>query len=881
MVVGNAQFLSFILILFAAGSAPAATYHVAADGSDERTAAQANSQTTPWKTLERVSRHVFKPGDTLLLRSGDEFPGRLVLMQDTSLDWNSPLVVSRYGDRNLPRPKISGMDPIKGWVPSDRKPGAWEAQTAYGFAIAKFLVEGKAQPAARFPAEGWAPMRRPEADTAFVAEGIPAGDLTGAWIHIRSTPWNIDGRRIASIDASGRVVLASKALRTLNDGWGWFLSGNPGFITRRGHWAHDSATGRFWWMPSAGVDPNSVSTTVSVRDCGIYMPPGAREVTIMNLDFEGQSTAGICGQPGAKRIRVWSVRVRNTDQWGIKLYGTGHQVIGTKVEDAVTGGIMVLGPDALLEHDTVLRIGDPESFGPRVHAGECCGGRGIQVNGDRSILRRSRISWTGWSGVHFRGKRQVIEENHIDSALQVSNDGGGLYAFSLDWADSSGEGTKVRRNIVLDSKGDPSGSTFPRRGHGIYLDLALARMEMRGNFVSGCNYGVLYHGNREDRLVANALVGNDVHIKVFRDSLLSTDMAGNLVDSNLFVSRQGEIYHDIELLVPNPPAPLSFRGNVVCRDDLLQASCQRDGRVLWQLDRSAPVDKRLSVEMASAQKSIDWVAWPPEKVRLDRNTGDTLVLRMQDLKSSLPAVRLVYSAGQSVAKGETWLVEFAVQGGGFGGSVVPKILQSRSPFSQLAQGAEMDLSSDWNRYRSIVRIDRPDSSVRFDLLFQMEDSLVRITRPSWRRVVDHDGALKPLSTVVYATSKSAIPYDLGVGNWIDPEGRAISRDGVLEPFAFRVAFLNSPIAKTRVLGQPVYRLRRLSAGRIGVPSSHNGAKLRSVRIIAPSGRVMETHAIPDSLGSHLEIPVPSGAGVYFVESRYDSSQRFTLAIPQY
>ena len=71
-------------------------YYISSLGNDT------NSGTfiEPWKTLERVSRQTFNPGDSVLFCSGDRFDGHLCINGSGSA--SSPIVIGSYGTGNKP-----------------------------------------------------------------------------------------------------------------------------------------------------------------------------------------------------------------------------------------------------------------------------------------------------------------------------------------------------------------------------------------------------------------------------------------------------------------------------------------------------------------------------------------------------------------------------------------------------------------------------------------------------------------------------------------------------------------------------------------------------------------------------------------------------------
>ena len=72
----------------------ASTYYVSTAGND----ATAGTVTAPWRTLARVNATVLHPGDSVLLRGGDTFPGGLNFDASDAGTATQPIVVTSYGN---------------------------------------------------------------------------------------------------------------------------------------------------------------------------------------------------------------------------------------------------------------------------------------------------------------------------------------------------------------------------------------------------------------------------------------------------------------------------------------------------------------------------------------------------------------------------------------------------------------------------------------------------------------------------------------------------------------------------------------------------------------------------------------------------------------
>ena len=94
-----------LLLLFAfATPLGAADYHVSNRGHDD---ADGLTATNAWRSLERVNRTVFQPGDRLLFESGGQWTG--FLRPQGSGVQDQPIRLGRYGDGSLPRLTATGV----------------------------------------------------------------------------------------------------------------------------------------------------------------------------------------------------------------------------------------------------------------------------------------------------------------------------------------------------------------------------------------------------------------------------------------------------------------------------------------------------------------------------------------------------------------------------------------------------------------------------------------------------------------------------------------------------------------------------------------------------------------------------------------------------
>jgi hypothetical protein len=97
------------------------TYYVSNAGNDDKSG---TSPDDAWKTIDRVNRQAFSPGDGILFRRGDTWRETLHLNSSGTTDqW---IVYGAYGDGDKPR--ILGSEQAVGWTQA--APDIWQSATA-------------------------------------------------------------------------------------------------------------------------------------------------------------------------------------------------------------------------------------------------------------------------------------------------------------------------------------------------------------------------------------------------------------------------------------------------------------------------------------------------------------------------------------------------------------------------------------------------------------------------------------------------------------------------------------------------------------------------------------------------------------------------------
>lgn len=249
-------------------------YHFSPAGNDSRSALQAGSAQTPWKSLSKLGEVVLKPGDSILLERGGVW--RETLRLGASGTEAMPILISSYGS-GARLPEIRGSEIVRG--------GGGVERTTKLPAMAKGLfLEGRPVPMSRYPDTGWLVATSVEGDSALSSSALPGKDWVGASVHVRASMWGLGTLRVRS-SQGGRISFTGAM--GLPDSVRFYMGNHPaGMVAGSGRWwssARDSSL--HWTLPGAATD---APLEAAVREYGIRLPPGKTSglVELFQDDFQ-------------------------------------------------------------------------------------------------------------------------------------------------------------------------------------------------------------------------------------------------------------------------------------------------------------------------------------------------------------------------------------------------------------------------------------------------------------------------------------------------------------------------------------------------------------------------------------------------------------------
>ncbi|MBE0582573.1 MAG: right-handed parallel beta-helix repeat-containing protein, partial [Desulfofustis sp.] len=415
-------------VLFGPLSGAAATYYIAADGSDTN---DGLSSAAPWQTIDKVNSlgRSAATGSSFLFRRGDIFRGTIHLAGETQ---NATL--ASYGEGE--RPVISGSVEIGGWT---KYAGAVyvadvSGRIGAGETIEHLFVDNRRMLLARYPNvatvlpdpdEGWLEVgtsssKRRFTDPLLGAYGKPAGYWVGGTIRIRTFSWLFETRTIVSSTTAGTITMDRDLTETLADtiqpGWGYYIDNLLGELDREGEWYFDAATRRVYLYAPGGVHPDTVLVEGSIRELGCDLLWHYHGTVIDGLTFRHQQADGV-NINQSDRVTIRNCRFENIGQVGVNMAWNSTDLVveNNEFADILDFSFKFIAtidnggwdPGQSIFRRNVLRnTAVIAGYGGDGVAHAC----GIRTYGVRGLtIAENIIDNTGYVGIHLEGGDHLVE----------------------------------------------------------------------------------------------------------------------------------------------------------------------------------------------------------------------------------------------------------------------------------------------------------------------------------------------------------------------------------------------------------------------------------------------------------------------------------------
>ncbi len=337
--------------------------------------------------------------------------------------------------------------------------------------------------------------------------------------------WNESRLLISEVDEEERIVTFTGRIgRNLEGGNRYYVDNVLEGLDQPGEWYLDRHTGELYYWPPSDLEKAELRAPVlneivrfegDVEGNNHVQYINIRGLTFSDADYilpeEGIPTIRDPGDiwfPSAITLKGVSEcvfennTIRNTGTYGLDLTGDAIHVIGNKIYDAGSGGIITRSYG---KHRNIISYNHIHHCGDIFHAGV-----GINIDDGGGLIANNLIHHTGHSGIyarHFesdygqeaqrRNQEQglIIEYNEIHNVMHYVDDGGGIFVRD--------DYIVIRNNLIHDMLFHPD-------AYGIYLGCETRNCLVENNVIYNvAQFGqMVLHDNKNNTIFNNIYVGS-------------------------------------------------------------------------------------------------------------------------------------------------------------------------------------------------------------------------------------------------------------------------------------------------------------------------------------------------------------------------------------
>ena len=481
-------------------------YFSSSKGNDAYTQAQAQNQSTPWKSLDKLNALMpfLQPGYKVLLKRGDVFNGSVSITRSGNAA--RAIVLSAYGSGS--KPVINGFTDVTSW--KNVKANIWESSLNAGKRLNMLTVKGKIQFMGRYPNlhtsnGGYVPVSSHDTagfssgqphNSSLTATSLPSSqiDWTGAEICVRPLRWMLNMHPI--IQHSGNMIRYANAAYEPGDGFGFFIQNDERTLDEQGEWFYQPAQQkvRIW---SAG-NPAALQVKAAVTDTLVTIL-NRQYITIDNIAFQGANQFCIYTYKGS-HITIQNCSFAYSGDNGINSDQTTSVLLDKdSIKDTNNNSIYVapFAHNCTIRHCYVKNSGMVLGFGRSGNQAR----EAIVVSGDNSVVTYCVVDSIGYNGIVTANDSTLIKNNFVSNFNLLFDDGAGIYT------SGRGKGRKILNNIIINGIGNHYGTNAGADldgANGIGLDDLSEDVVIDGNSVANCSReGVGLHNAKNVQITNN------------------------------------------------------------------------------------------------------------------------------------------------------------------------------------------------------------------------------------------------------------------------------------------------------------------------------------------------------------------------------------------
>lgn len=476
------RFILSAILVSLVGYANATNYYFSSSGDDSRTASQAKSSSTPWKSISKLNSifTILQPGDSVLFKKGETFYGTITVHKSGSL--TKPIVISSYGSGS--KPIITSFITLSDWV--SKGGGIYESYNSRLSSSLNYVtMNDLPEEMGRYPNSsahnnGYLNFESHSGKTSITDKEFSSSvNWAGAELVLRCRRWVLD-RNILKSNSGTTINYSTTSSYEPYNNMGYFIQNHIKTLDALGEWYYNSSAKKVsFYFGSAS--PSSYKVQASTLDY-VILSDGYSNIVFDDLNIKGSNLYGICIKSGSN-ITIQQCDVNHSGRDGI--YVNAHDYLTIEESTVSNSNCNGINLNYTGDHATIRgnKINNTSVLAGMGTNGDGKG-IGIYTNGDYNVIEYNEIRNTGYIGISFKGNNVTIKNNLVDSFCLVKDDGAGIYSHLGDAPDYKNR--KIIGNIVVNGVGAGYGTDNPSYfpSEGIYFDDGTSYIELSGNTVA-------------------------------------------------------------------------------------------------------------------------------------------------------------------------------------------------------------------------------------------------------------------------------------------------------------------------------------------------------------------------------------------------------------
>lgn len=493
-------------------------YFSSLNGDDTRTPTQAQSTSTPWRSLTKLNSFFssLSPGDSVLFKRDETFYGSFTATRSGSL--SLPIIIGTYG--NGARPVFTSLLTLSTWTAKGGNIYESATNSSLLSTVKVVLLDGVIQRIGRYPNAdaangGYLTYQSHRGDTIIIDSNLAAiPNWTGAIWNGRTQNWSTEPQPITSHVGHSLTVTATNQPPSNN--YGYFFSNHIRTLDQNGEHFYDPSVKKLSVYLSAlpsghTIQVSSISSIINVSSFNY--------ITFDNIEVRGANDYGaLLSNTNTTKFKNCSFKFSGLS--AIKASNCSNLYAQNSNIDRTLSTALYIDNcnNTLVSTDTITNTHPFSGMGGPHWVGA---GQAIYIKGTSNHVQYCTITATGFQAINYRGDDVWIVNNRIDTFCTNKSDGGGINSF-IGFHSKTTNHAHIIGNVISNGIGAPDGSsptnTSKFRGDGIYLDVNCSGNEVRDNTIFNCYAGTFFHFATNSSFINNNLFNNrftgiDLHMR--------------------------------------------------------------------------------------------------------------------------------------------------------------------------------------------------------------------------------------------------------------------------------------------------------------------------------------------------------------------------------